>query len=141
MYRHCDWGRHRVLDDGGMMVSLHGISACETCRDDHDSICGCERCKLVGLCPVHGYDPAACTRQYIVWGVGFGANPGGLEPVDIVDAEDRAVIAALDADFDAEVDEAETVYCPNWAMIVEANPGKLDAMLVAGEIRGFAPRF
>jgi hypothetical protein len=59
-YRRCDWGRHRVFDDGGMMVSLHGISACEECRDDHDTTCGCEQCRRIGWCPVHGCDLAAC---------------------------------------------------------------------------------
>jgi hypothetical protein len=139
-YRHCDWGRHRVLDDGNTMASLHGITACKDCQLDHDSTCGCERCRRIGLCPVHGYDLAACTAQYIVWGVGFGENPGGLEAVDLVDNEDRTVIAAHDPDFD-EGDFDETAYYPRWAMIVEADRDILQALQAAGAIRGFAPRF
>jgi hypothetical protein len=63
MYRYCSWGRHRVFRDDGMMVSLHGWSACEECREDHDSACGCERCRRIGWCPVHGYDLPACEAE------------------------------------------------------------------------------
>jgi hypothetical protein len=76
---------------------------------------------------------------FIVWGV--GSEPAGLEPVDAVDHEDRVVIAALDPDFDSEDPAAETVYSLNWSMVVDADEAHLQALVDAGEVRGFAPRF
>jgi hypothetical protein len=75
---------------------------------------------------------------YLVWGV--GSEPAGLTATDAVDHEDRAVIAALDPDFD-EDPAAETVYSLNWSMVVDADEAHLQALVDAGEVRGFAPRF
>jgi hypothetical protein len=81
-------------------------------------------------------------KTYIVWGVGFhDSPPGGLEAADLVDNEDRAVIATLDPQFDEDDEFAETVYSPNWAMIVYTDRDTLERLKAAGDIRGFAPRF
>jgi hypothetical protein len=140
-YPRCDWGRHQVYR--GLVGSLHGISACSECREDHDKRCGCERCRRVGLCPVHMYDLAACATTMstrLVWGTGFGPAPDGLVAVDAADYEDWVRVETLDPGF-APGPEAETVGDPRWVMVVDADASFLQKLQEAGEIRGFAPRF
>jgi hypothetical protein len=43
------------------LLSHYGVPI-EVALNDTGCACGCERCRGIGLCPVHGYDLAACKR-------------------------------------------------------------------------------
>jgi hypothetical protein len=77
---------------------------------------------------------------YLVWGV--GSSPTGLTATDGVDNEDLARVYGLDPEFEGLAGPfTDTIGDLRWVMVVDADEAHLQALVDAGEVRGFAPRF